>query len=147
MQHSTPAVASLLSPDAGAPNGRLRLSPIPIGGAGPDRSVGDNDAGGCGPIIGSIQSGSDTIEARDGERDVIDCGVGNDTTRVDAGDVVRETVETGGSPSGGGSGGDGSGGGGSIGDRAVGLRLPNRLAADAGRARIRLATITNSSLC
>ena len=96
-----------------------------IGGAGPDRIFGDNDAGGCGPIICSIQSGSDTIEARDGERDVIDCGVGNDTARVDAGDVVSncETVETGGSP----SGGDGSGGGGSIGDRAVGLRLPNRL--------------------
>ena len=70
------------------------------GGAGPDRIFGDNDAGGCGPIICSIQSGSDTIEARDGERDVIDCGVGNDTARVDAGDVVSncETVETGGSP-------------------------------------------------
>ena len=74
-----------------------------IGGAGPDRIFGDNDAGGCGPIICSIQSGSDTIEARDGERDVIDCGVGNDTVRVDAGDVVSncETVETGGSPAGG----------------------------------------------
>jgi len=109
------------------------------GGAGPDRIFGDNDAGGCGPIICSIQSGSDTIEARDGERDVIDCGVGNDTARVDAADVVSncETVETGGSPPGG-----GSGGGGSTGGQAVALRLPSRLSLRtlaAGSVRIGVA--------
>ena len=56
---------------------------------------------------------------------MIDCGVGNDTARVDAGDVVSncETVETGGS-------------------QAVGLTLPSRLSLRtlaAGHVRIGVA--------
>jgi hypothetical protein len=43
------------------------------------------------------QSGNDTVEARDGEKDSIDCGPGTDTAVVDAVDVVAncETVDVG----------------------------------------------------
>ncbi|MDQ3740512.1 MAG: hypothetical protein M3389_06160, partial [Actinomycetota bacterium] len=47
----------------------------------------------------TIPHGNDTIHARDGESDSIDCGVGTDTAIVDASDVVAncETVDKGGS--------------------------------------------------
>jgi Ca2+-binding RTX toxin-like protein len=34
-------------------------------------------------------AGNDTIQAKDGERDTIDCGSGRDTVVVDAVDVVK----------------------------------------------------------
>jgi hypothetical protein len=58
-----------------------RGADVLIGGPGQDTIYGDNDAGGCGPIICAIQEGSDTIRARDGERDTINCGVGFDIAR------------------------------------------------------------------
>jgi Tol biopolymer transport system component len=51
-----------------------------IGGPGNDRLVG-------GP-------GSDTIVANDGERDIVDCGPGNDRAIVDAIDVVDKSCES-----------------------------------------------------
>lgn len=61
------------------------------GGPGRDAIGGDRTAA-CeyGPIFGSctIGSGNDTIEARDGEKDTIDCGPGADTAYVDAIDAV-----------------------------------------------------------
>jgi chitodextrinase len=55
----------------GGGTGNDRLS----GGMGHDRLLGDG--------------GRDTIEARDGRRDVVDCGSGRDTARVDRYDRVR----------------------------------------------------------
>jgi hypothetical protein len=48
---------------------------VVIGGSGADRLYGNG--------------GSDTIVANDGERDVIDCGAGNDRAVVDAKDVTK----------------------------------------------------------
>jgi Ca2+-binding RTX toxin-like protein len=89
---------------------------VVVGGPGPDTLYGDNDAGGCGPIICAIQIGNDTIRARDGERDSIDCGVGSDTAVVDAVDVVAncEQVDRGAAGGGGGGAGGGGGGGGRL---------------------------------
>jgi hypothetical protein len=65
-----------------------------IGGGGRDTIFGDNDIVTCGPLACNPQFGSDTIRARDGARDVIYCGVGNDTAIVDRLDRVSrcETV-------------------------------------------------------
>jgi hypothetical protein len=63
------------------------------GRAGNDRLYGDagNDTitGGAGRdwILGG--AGNDTVNAADGQVDVIDCGAGNDTVVADKGDVVR----------------------------------------------------------
>jgi len=69
-----------------------------VGGPGADRLatyVGDDTIdGGAGPDVIFAHLGSDTVEARDGERDVIDCGDGVDTAFVDPIDAVSncETV-------------------------------------------------------
>jgi Ca2+-binding RTX toxin-like protein len=69
------------------------------GGAGADKLYGDagNDTVNAGPGRDSVLGGSgkDTIQARDGERDVIDCGSGRDTVVADKTDVVKgcETVK------------------------------------------------------
>jgi hypothetical protein len=44
--------------------------------------------------------GSDTIYAADGERDIVDCGDGNDRAVVDSVDVVKncELVQSGSAP-------------------------------------------------
>ena len=79
------------------------------GGPGSDVIYGDSTSGNCG---GNGQSctlpfGNDTIDARDGAADQIDCGAGQDTAVVDALDTVAancETVDrTGGGPSNAGS--------------------------------------------
>jgi hypothetical protein len=63
------------------------------GGAGDDRIDGGpgNDVitGGAGADHIDAGPGSDTVNAADGERDVIDCGTGNDHAIVDKVDVVR----------------------------------------------------------
>jgi Ca2+-binding RTX toxin-like protein len=63
------------------------------GGAGADKLYGEagNDSidGGAGIDTVFGGSGNDTINARDGERDTIDCGSGNDKVVADALDVVR----------------------------------------------------------
>jgi Ca2+-binding RTX toxin-like protein len=69
------------------------------GGAGADKLYGDagkdtiNAGAGTDSVFGG--SGGDTIQARDGERDVIDCGAGRDTVVADKTDVVKgcETVK------------------------------------------------------
>jgi Ca2+-binding RTX toxin-like protein len=64
-----------------------------LGGAGDDRLDGGagNDVitGGAGADTIFGGAGSDTIYAADGERDVIDCGTGQDRAVVDAVDVVK----------------------------------------------------------
>jgi hypothetical protein len=90
------------------------------GGPGKDEIHGDSTAAQCG---GNGQSctlpfGNDTIQARDGEADSIDCGAGQDRVVADAADVVAadcEAVERpgGGTTTGGGTG-AGTGGGGTV---------------------------------
>jgi hypothetical protein len=75
------------------------------GGAGTDVIHGDIAGGDCGGgIYGycKLPYGNDTIDARDGEVDSIDCGAGTDTVLADADDVVApdcETVQRGSAPS------------------------------------------------
>jgi Ca2+-binding RTX toxin-like protein len=72
-----------------------------LGGAGDDRLDGGpgNDVltGGAGADVLVGGDGSDTIYAADGERDIVDCGAGNDRAVVDSVDVVKncELVQTG----------------------------------------------------
>jgi hypothetical protein len=65
------------------------------GGPGQDTISGDATGSTCGLYSCKIPFGNDTINARDGELDQIDCGVGQDTAIVDAVDVVSacETVD------------------------------------------------------
>jgi Ca2+-binding RTX toxin-like protein len=71
------------------------------GGPGRDTIVGDATASGCYVVgyYGACKApwGNDTINAQDGEVDSVDCGPGQDTATVDAGDVVTncETVNQG----------------------------------------------------
>ena len=75
------------------------------GGPGRDTIYGDATAARCTYYSCKISYGNDVINARDGEADNIDCGIGQDKAVVDAIDVVAncETVE--GSGSNGGPGG------------------------------------------
>jgi hypothetical protein len=61
------------------------------GGPGKDRINGDDTSPQCGLISGQcvVPFGSDTVNARDGEADVIDCGPGEDKAVVDAVDTVQ----------------------------------------------------------
>jgi Ca2+-binding RTX toxin-like protein len=81
------------------------------GGPGADQLYGDEPQGECSYIYCKPPSGNDTIDARDGEVDQVDCGVGTDTANVDAVDVVAscETVNR--------AGGGGNGGGDNTGDQ------------------------------
>ncbi len=80
------------------------------GGAGRD-TINADASGGCDFVVCNAPVGNDTILARDGEADSIDCGVGTDRAVVDAVDTLSncETVESsggtppGGTPPGGGS--------------------------------------------
>ena len=69
------------------------------GGPGQDTIYGDATAARCTYYSCKIPYGNDVINARDGEADNIDCGIGQDKAIVDAIDVVTncETVEGGGS--------------------------------------------------
>src|SRR4051794_18850070 len=71
------------------------------GGPGQDTINGDATASTCGLYSCKVPFGNDTINARDGEVDTIDCGVGQDTAVVDAVDIVSscETVDVGGASS------------------------------------------------
>jgi len=63
------------------------------GGAGADKLYGDagNDTitGGSGRDSMSGGAGNDTIQAKDGERDTIECGAGRDKVVADANDIVK----------------------------------------------------------
>jgi Ca2+-binding RTX toxin-like protein len=76
-----------------------------VGGPGQDTISGDLRGGDCGPLWCKLPFGNDTIDARDGERDSVSCGVGEDTVLADAVDVVAgdcEHVTRAGAPAGGG---------------------------------------------
>jgi hypothetical protein len=61
-----------------------------VGGAGVDRFWGE-DVQAC--IVSSCASGQDRIEARDGNREMIDCGPGTDSAVVDPNEVVRNDID------------------------------------------------------
>ena len=65
-----------------------------VGGPGPDRIAGDHPTGECGIYWCKLPAGNDTIEARDGEKDSITCGFGNDTVNADPIDTVARDCET-----------------------------------------------------
>src|SRR3712207_3360783 len=73
-----------------------------VGGAGKDMIYGDKTGSQSCWYSCVVPFGNDTIDARDGEVDTIDCGVGEDTALVDAGDVVAncETVQRSGATTG-----------------------------------------------
>ncbi|MBI5103547.1 MAG: hypothetical protein HZB46_00900 [Solirubrobacterales bacterium] len=58
------------------------------GGPGQDTIFGDTQGQTCMFLSCSTYIGNDVIDARDGERDSIDCGLGTDTALVDAIDVT-----------------------------------------------------------
>jgi Ca2+-binding RTX toxin-like protein len=58
-----------------------------VGGPGADTLIGDTLGQTCNVLTCSVYSGNDVIDARDGERDSLDCGLGSDTALVDAADV------------------------------------------------------------
>ena len=68
-----------------------------VGGPGSDQIFGDSTSGNCGGYGQSctLPTGNDTIDARDGAADTIDCGPGQDKAVVDAADTVAncETVD------------------------------------------------------
>ena len=72
------------------------------GGPGPDTIYGDETAQRCSYLADCVvvPHGNDTIHARDGEADTIDCGVGTDRAVVDPQDIHAncESVERGGTP-------------------------------------------------
>jgi RTX calcium-binding nonapeptide repeat (4 copies) len=78
------------------------------GGPGRDTIYADVSSTTCSYIQCRLPQGNDTVDARDGEADQIDCGVGTDTVYMDAVDTAGtscETVVKGGAGPGGGPGG------------------------------------------
>jgi Ca2+-binding RTX toxin-like protein len=66
-----------------------------LGGPGKDTIYADKVGSNCGLFEScDVPVGNDTIDARDGEVDTIDCGVGADRAVVDAADVVAANCET-----------------------------------------------------
>jgi Ca2+-binding RTX toxin-like protein len=64
------------------------------GGPGRDRIFADLAGGDCGPLWCTDPYGNDTVYARDGEVDQIDCGAGEDIVHADSADVVGADCET-----------------------------------------------------
>ena len=64
------------------------------GGPGADVIHGDVAGGECGIVYCKLPYGNDTIEARDGAADQVDCGVGADVVNADPGDTVAPDCET-----------------------------------------------------
>ena len=84
--------------DGGAGNDTVeggRGNDTVTGGPGRDTIYGDATSSHCSWYSCKIPFGNDTIQARDGEADNIDCGIGTDTAVVDKIDVIAncETVE------------------------------------------------------
>ena len=103
------------------------------GGPGRDELYGDSTSAQCGGFGQSctIPFGNDTIHARDGEVDQVDCGVGNDRAIVDGVDVVASNCETveraGGSAAPGAGATGGAGGAGTTSGPAMSIKVPGRL--------------------
>src|SRR4051795_3070773 len=87
---------------------------VVTGGPGQDTILADATSASCGwfSYTCKIPFGNDVVNARDGEVDTIDCGVGEDRAIVDAIDIVAncETVDRAGAPAGGGGGAGGGSG-------------------------------------
>ena len=90
--------------DGGAGNDVLNAgfgNDVVTGGPGQDTIFADATSASCGwySYTCKIPFGNDVVNAKDGEADTIDCGVGNDTATVDAIDTVAncENVNTTGS--------------------------------------------------
>jgi Ca2+-binding RTX toxin-like protein len=64
------------------------------GGPGRDTIYADVSSTTCSYIQCRLPQGNDTIDARDGEADQIDCGVGTDTVSMDAVDTAGPNCET-----------------------------------------------------
>ncbi len=84
--------------DGGAGNDTVeggRGNDTVTGGPGRDTIYGDATSSHCSWYSCKIPFGNDVIQARDGEQDNIDCGIGTDTAIVDTVDVVAncETVD------------------------------------------------------
>jgi Ca2+-binding RTX toxin-like protein len=104
--------------DGGAGNDQVEGglgNDVVTGGPGQDTIYGDGTLYRC-----KIPFGNDVINARDGEVDNIDCGIGQDKATVDAVDIVTncETVDGAGP-----GGGNGPGGGGGAGGSAVAIKV------------------------
>jgi Ca2+-binding RTX toxin-like protein len=89
--------------DGGAGNDTIRGydgNDAIVGGPGADVLIGDTLGQTCNVLTCSTYIGNDVIDARDGERDSLDCGLGADTAIVDAVDVHTncETVQVAGAP-------------------------------------------------
>jgi Ca2+-binding RTX toxin-like protein len=108
------------------------------GGPGKDTIYGDETSQRCSYLSNCVvvPYGNDTIFARDGEQDVIDCGVGNDKAIVDAIDIVSNCESVDGQAAGSGSGGSGgatpgNGGAGGGGQKptttAASCKIPKKL--------------------
>jgi Ca2+-binding RTX toxin-like protein len=111
------------------------------GGPGRDELYGDSTSAQCGGFGQSctIPFGNDTIDARDGEVDQVDCGIGNDRAIVDAIDVVAANCETVERAGGSGATGSGAGGGGPAGGGAgAGSTGPTMVVRVPGRLRLTL---------
>ena len=107
---------------------------------GPGQDIINGDGGSyCDLYSCSVPFGNDTIHARDGEADTIECGTGQDKVTADAVDTVAPSCETVDRPAGAGGGGSGPGGtgpggttpggtspGGTTTPAAVGLKLLSR---------------------
>jgi RTX calcium-binding nonapeptide repeat (4 copies) len=77
--------------DGGAGNDIVeggRGNDVVTGGPGQDTILGDATSSHCSWYSCQIPWGNDTIQARDGEKDNIDCGIGTDTAIVDTIDVL-----------------------------------------------------------
>jgi Ca2+-binding RTX toxin-like protein len=100
------------------------------GGPGQDVIYGDATASSCTWYSCQIPFGNDVVNARDGEVDNIDCGIGTDRAVVDTIDIVAncETVDGAGPGGGGGGGGNNGGGGGGGGGGGKGAGLAFSLA-------------------
>jgi len=83
--------------DGGAGNDRLEGgygNDRIVGGPGRDTIIADKSASDCGILQScSLPQGNDVIDARDGERDTISCGVGLDRVVADRKDVVSRDCE------------------------------------------------------
>ena len=85
--------------DGGAGNDTVeggRGNDTVTGGPGRDTIMGDATSSHCSWYSCQVPWGNDTIHARDGEIDNVDCGIGTDTAYVDANDIVAncETVDS-----------------------------------------------------
>jgi Ca2+-binding RTX toxin-like protein len=64
-----------------------------VGGPGKDKINSDGGSY-CGGYSCEVPFGDDTVDARDGEADQVECGIGNDTVKADAIDQVSPSCET-----------------------------------------------------